>query len=293
MSFENAMLASGLIPGAIVADGRWRRCKTTDKPKKRNGAYVLYQDGRGFFKNWATDVELNSWRDGSASIRLPSPEELAQREESKRQERTRKIGAINAARAYWAKAQPLRGHPYLTNKQLSMTGCTDLRTDGKAILVPVFWGDRITSLQAIYADGQKRFWSGAPVKGGAYVLDRAKAAVTAFCEGLATGLAIFQSVRSARVVVAFDAGNLVHVVERMKPTGSVVICGDNDHATMARRGFNPGIDKATNAAELIGAGIAYPKDIEGSDWADALIEFGEGAHKRIERQILAEARYVT
>lgn len=25
MSFENAMLASGLIPGAIVADGRWRR----------------------------------------------------------------------------------------------------------------------------------------------------------------------------------------------------------------------------------------------------------------------------
>lgn len=293
MSFENAMLASGLIPGAIVADGRWRRCKTTDKPRKRNGAYVLHPDGRGYFRNWALDPELNSWRDGSASIRLPSPEELAQREERKRQERARKIGAINSARAYWEKAQPLRGHKYLSDKQLSMVGCTGLRTDGAAILVPVFWGDRITSLQAIYEDGQKRFWAGAPVKGGAYVLDRAKAAVTAFCEGLATGLAIFQSVRNARVVVAFDAGNLVHVVERMKPTGSVVICGDNDHATMARRGFNPGIDKAANAAELIGAGVAWPEGIEGTDFADALLEFGQGGHKRIERQILAKARYVT
>lgn len=34
-TFEQAMQASGLIPGAIVADGKWRRCKTTDKPLKK------------------------------------------------------------------------------------------------------------------------------------------------------------------------------------------------------------------------------------------------------------------
>lgn len=72
-----------------------------------------------------------------------------------------------------------------------------------------------------------------------------------------------------------------------------MICADNDHGTEAKRGTNPGREKAANAAELIGAGVAWPEGIEGTDFADALLEFGQGGHKRIERQILAKARYVT
>jgi hypothetical protein len=34
------------------------------------------------------------------------------------------------------------------------------------------------------------------------------------------------------------------------------------------------------------------KDIEGTDAADAIKEWGEGAHKRLERQIQGAARYV-
>lgn len=75
------------------------------------------------------------------------------------------------------------------------------------------------------------------MKGGAYVSDRPRVAVTAVCEGLATGLAIFQSLRMARVIVAFDAGNLIHAVGQLRPTGSVVICADNDHGTEAKRGL--------------------------------------------------------
>ena len=155
------------------------------------------------------------------------------------------------------------------------------------------WKDRIASLQAIYPDGQKRFWKGAPVKGCSYTLTRPGASITAVCEGFATGLAIYQAVRHASVIVAFDAGNLVHVVDRLRPKGSVVICADDDHGTEAKRGFNPGREKAANAAELIGAGVAWPEGIEGTDWADALAEWGASAHKRIERQILAKAKYVT
>jgi putative DNA primase/helicase len=61
---------------------------------------------------------------------------------------------------------------------------------------------------------------------------------------------------------------------------------------MIKRGMNPGIEKATNAAELIGAGVAWPEGIEKSDWADYLKEIGEGAAKKLERLILAKAKYV-
>lgn len=295
MTFEQALQASGLIPGEIVPDGRWRRCRTQDKrASKRNGAYVLYPDGRGYFRNWATDHAVSAWSDESTQIRTPSAAEMAERERRKKQEREYRLRAIRGAREQWAQARSPRSlHPYLERKGLSAVGTNALRVHGDALIVPVFWRDRLMSIQSITPDGQKRFWTGAPVKGGAFVLDRPRAAVTAVCEGLATGLAIFQSLRMARVIVAFDAGNLVHAVDQLRPTGSVVICADNDHGTEAKRGTNPGREKAANAAELIGAGVAWPEGIEGTDWADALVEWGEGAHKRIERQIQAKARYVT
>ena len=294
MTFEQALQASGLIPGAIVADGKWRRCKTTDKPKHRNGAYVLYADGRGYFRNWATDHAVNSWGADTAQVRTPSAAEMAERERRKKQEREYRLRAIRGAREQWAQARSPRSlHPYLERKGLSAVGTNALRVHGDALIVPVFWRDRLMSIQSITPDGQKRFWTGAPVKGGAFVLDRPRAAVTAVCEGLATGLAIFQSLRMARVIVAFDAGNLIHAVDQLRPTGSVVICADNDHGTEAKRGTNPGREKAANAAELIGAGVAWPEGIEGTDFCDMLIEGGINAAKSIERSILSKAKYVT
>lgn len=291
MSFEAAMTASGLIPGAIVADGKWRRCKTTDKPKHRNGAYVLYADGRGYWRNWATDFELNKWEPAGIELSAKADPEIARRRQEA--ERAARVNAVRGARARWNESEPMRNlHPYLERKGLNAAGCAGLRVWRDLLVVPVYFGNSITSIQTIDAGGQKRFWHGAPVKAGAYIMHRQRAAVTAVCEGLATGLAVYQSLRHASVIVAFDAGNLTPVVDRIRPTGNVVICADNDHATQARTGINPGIQKAENAAELIGAGVAFPKGIEGTDWADALAEWPNGA-RRIEREILAGAKYVT
>lgn len=291
MSFENAMRASGLIPGAIVADGKWRRCKTTDKPGKRNGAFVLYPDGRGYFRNWATDDGVNSWRDETVTQARAVDPAIAQRQREK--DRAYRLQAMRSARSFWSSARPLnRLHPYLDRKGLSPLGCAGLRGADGLLVVPVWHGEWIVSIQTITTDGAKRFWPGAPVKAGAFVIDRPRAALTVVCEGLATGLALFQSVRQARVVVAFDAGNIMPVIDRMRPTGSVCIAADNDHGTQARRGVNPGLEKARNAAELIGCGVAYPEGIEGTDFADLLKEYGQGGAKRIERLILAGARYV-
>ena len=87
MRFEDAMRLSGLMPRDIVADGKWRRCATEDKPRKRNGAYVLHPDGRGFWRNWATDSDISAWRDDSTRTAAPVDQAriAAHRENERRQ----------------------------------------------------------------------------------------------------------------------------------------------------------------------------------------------------------------
>jgi putative DNA primase/helicase len=291
MNFEQALRLGGLFPRDIIADGKWRRCPTEDHPRKKNGAYVLHPDGRGFFKNWAVDTDMNAWRDESATFK---PVDHARIKAMRDKERAQRIQSMRSARTYWNNSHQLsRPHPYLERKGLTPLGCGGLRINDGMLVVPVVNGDWLVSVQTITFDGEKRFWPGAPVKGGAFVLKRERAALTCLCEGLATGLAVYQSVRNATVIVAFDSGNLLPVVDRVRPTGSVVICADNDHKTFARRGFNPGLDAAAKAAELIGCGVAHPQGLEGSDFADALREWGDGAARKVERLVLAGSRYVS
>jgi len=296
--FEDALRISGLMPTSVIADDRWHRCATESKPRKRNGAYRLALDNAiGWFRDWALHEGVQTWRaDETTQVRVVDARKLrADRE----RERARRIASMRAARDFWNAAHPMRAlHPYIAAKKLSPQGCAGLRVSGRHLVVPVWNGEWIVSVQTIDEAGEKRFWPGAPVKAGCFFLERKGAALTVVCEGLATGLAVYQSMRVARVVVAFDAGNLLPVVQRIKPAGSVVIAADNDHETEARIGVNPGIRKAQEAAEAIGCGVAYPEGIAGSDWADALIEWTVEAdprsrrppptpHRRIERLIQA------
>lgn len=297
MRFEDALRLAGLLPTSIIPDDRWHRCATESKPRKRNGAYRLARDEAiGWYRDWALHDGAQTWRadDGAAVVRVDHAKVRAARE----LERQRRIAAMRSARNFWGAAAPMRTlHPYLAAKHLTALGCAGLRVAKAMLVVPVWHGDWIVSVQTITDAGEKRFWPGAPVKAGCYVIERKGAALTVFCEGLATGLAVFQSMRSARVVVCFDAGNLLPVVQRLKPSGAVVIAADNDHETAARIGVNPGLKKAQEAAQEAGCGIAYPEGIQGSDWADALIEWSAEAtsrwsapllpHRKIERLIHA------
>lgn len=292
MRFDDALRLAGLAPREIVADDRWHRCPTEGKPKKRNGAYKLARDGRiGWFRDWAAHDGVQTWRaDEETAVRLVDQAALRAARE---RERAQRIAAMRAARQFWGSAHAMKAlHPYLAGKRLSALGCAGLRIAGDLLVVPVWHGDWIVSVQTISGAGEKRFWKGAPVKAGCYLIERKGAAVTVFTEGLATGLAVYQSMRSARVVVCFDAGNLLPVVERTKPSGTVVIAADNDHATEARTGVNPGISKAMEAAQAIGCGVAYPEGIQGSDWADALIEWMPTPDPRNRRPVLPPHRRI-
>lgn len=292
LTFEQAMRLSGLLPRAIIADGKWRRCPTEDHPKKRNGAYILHPDGRGYWRNWALDDGVNAWADDNATQAKPMDMERIKAQRDR--ERQYRIQSVRSARQFWNNSRPLSlPHAYIAKKGLLPLGCAGLRVNDGLLVIPVMLGESLVSVQTIDAEGSKKFWPGAPVKSGCFILHRDRFAITIFCEGLATGLALFQSVKNARVIVCFNAGNLLDVTQYLKPTGSVVFAADNDHKTKVLRGFNPGIEKATNAAELIGAGVAYPEGIEGSDWDDWLREIGEGAARKLERLILSKAKYCT
>lgn len=292
LTFEQAMRLSGLLPRAIIADGKWRRCPTEDHPRKRNGAYILHPDGRGYWRNWALDDGVNAWADDNATQAKPMDMERIKAQRDR--ERQYRIQSVRSARQFWNHSRPLSlPHAYIAKKGLLPLGCAGLRVNDGLLVIPVMLGDSLISVQTIDAEGSKKFWPGAPVKSGCFILHRDRFAITIFCEGLATGLALFQSVKNARVIVCFNAGNLLDVTQYLKPTGSVVFAADNDHKTKVLRGFNPGIEKATNAAELIGAGVAYPEGIEGSDWDDWLREIGEGAARKLERLILSKAKYCT
>lgn len=318
MTFHAALLAAGLYPRDVQPDGRWYRCATEDKPKKRNGCYKLWPGGmRGFFRNYALHSDFIEWRElvrcqargcghdqdhgrrtcEKCGAALPvsnygmSPELQRQVKESRERDRQRRVEAIRGARAYWDGARPTMSHPYLEAKGLSIHGAIGLRARDGFLLIPMM-RESLLSIQKISADGEKLFWPGAPTRGTSFEIPRARASVTCICEGYATGLAVFQCVPQARVVITFDSGNLLPAIEHLGLHGTVVVCADNDHGTLARRGFNPGLIAAQKVADAIGCGVAYPTDIEGTDWADALKEWGERAPSRIQREILRGAKSV-
>lgn len=315
--FRTTLEAAGLRPRDIVADGRIRRCATESKPGKRNGWYVLHPDGHGVWGDWTSGSgdPIGNWRDSSVHVDTQALVRMqAMAAKQREQARQKRIAAIRKARQIWAECKDYRVHPYIESKGLSAMGCHHFRLwqgtithrvgeddNGRPIfdsvtdtwlVVPMYWRDRLVSLQRISAHGLKLNLPDAPTKAVSLELGRPRAAVTVLCEGPATALAIYQCVRNARVVMCFVAGNLLNVAQELKPTGSVVVFADNDHGTMARRGFNPGLDAARNVADLLGCGVAYPTGIEGTDAADFLQERGMRGGKELERLVCAGMRYV-
>lgn len=288
MNFYSALTASGLRPRDVIADGRWHRCPTDDKPKKRNGCYLLDPSGaKGVWKNYATDAEWNKWHDDTVTTRADARRTLQIRERDIR----RRAACVSAMRAHFAGLpRLLDGHQYLFDKGLSMLGCSGLRIDGDLLVIPMYLGNVLMSYQTITPAGEKKYRYGCATRNCAHFLSRRGAVVTCLAEGFATGLAIYQALPSASVVVCFDAGNLAHVAERLSVSGMVVICADNDWETEQRIGVNPGVRQGTEAARKIGCKVAYPTGIAGTDWADALKEWASPARLRVE--IMRQASFV-
>lgn len=194
----------------------------------------------------------------------PTPEEQARRaaeaqarQQAEELERKQKQAAAKAtAQSIWNRSRPADPkHPYLAAKGItdtqSIAGLRQNHYQGNVnLLVPLMYDREIVNIQSINQDGSKRFLAGGQVKGAYSVVGDAtqtdKGVVIA--EGFATAASIYQATGKP-VIVAFNAGNMVTVAERLAqtlpPDVPVTIAVDNDAS-------QTGITKAIQAAAHFG-----------------------------------------
>ena len=105
-------------------------------------------------------------------------------------------------------------------------------------------------------------------------------------EGYATGASIHEATRYA-VAVAFDAGNLKPVATALRvkfPDLRLILCADDDANTPG----NPGLTKATEAAQAVAGLVALPdfgpdRPEGAKDFNDLALHRGsEGVRKAVE-----------
>ena len=292
MDFVQALQAVGIVaPLHIPNNGSLVRCKTTDHPHKKNGAFSFHGDW-GWFQNWATMQEAQVWQSDKPMTEARKREIEREQAEAQYKQKQARINAVRAMRA-WFEALPVQKveSEYLERKGLSNLGLDRVRMDGKSLIVPVFWNDRLITTQEIKPTGEKKFAFGCPSKGGYFVIG-SKTDLTVFAEGFATGLAIYQFIRNCRVVVCFSAGNMPKVASdwmaQNKVKGLTVVACDNDYQTSN----NAGITFGKQAAEIIGCNAVYPQGISGTDYDDALRDDSWGGVTQLKKELLVGAKMV-
>lgn len=162
------------------------------------------------------------------------------------------------AQALYRHGATVGEHSYIERKQLG--GLHNARIDEAtgALLIPMWVsGIGLVNIQRIYRDGTKRYLKDGRVNGAYSVIGsllNAKRVLVA--EGWVTACTLYE-LHGLTVVVAFSAGNLLTVCQALRSqfAGTVIVAGDDDRQTPG----NPGRAKAIQAAESIGATVAFPK----------------------------------
>jgi putative DNA primase/helicase len=260
--FREPTASAGFILNEIIGDGKVHR-----DPVDGAVAYCLHLDGapNGWAHNWRTG-ETFKWKANGQRLNHEERERAdaeikaakAERDADKAERHAR---ATAETERRWNDAKPAReDHPYLVLKGIKPHGGRELNGE---LLIPVMRDGKRIGLQFIFWDANsgkwvKRFLKGAQTQGGSSIVGPIENANTiAIAEGFATA-ATFYEATGIPCVVAFYAGNLLPVAQALKaafPTGvEFIIAADDDHM----RPGNPGLTKASEAAQAIGARLANP-----------------------------------
>jgi putative DNA primase/helicase len=263
-SFRRALVNRHIVPPETLnADGLLHRCDAAGRHGRHDAAYVLHLDGTpaGGFINWQDGKGWEPWRLDQTSpldpaqrsqwlARVQAGRERALAETAQRHEAARLV----AERIWNSAHSDPDNHPYLVAKGVLAYG---VRQHLGVLVVPVRSDDGVLqSLQFISATGAKRFLKGGQVQGMFGWVGGPAQDVVCVAEGFATAASI-HAATGWPVAIAFHAGNLQAVagtLRRQHPEARLVICADDDHATVG----NPGLTLARLAAAAVGAGLAVP-----------------------------------
>lgn len=273
--FKQAMAHAGLPPPeAICPDGAIHRFSTNGKRGDTSGWYVFHADGiaagafgdwrQGFSQDWSskerkamTPEEWQAHQERVQAMKAQREAELAQRQAE----------AAQTAQQLWDKASPAPHHPYLTAKGVKGHG---VREFGGRLLIPLWDGGSLQSLQAIAEDGIKRFHPGGKTQGCYHAIGKPEGRIVV-CEGYATGASIHEATGWA-VACAMTAINLLPVAQALHakyPALQIVLAADDDWHTAG----NPGMQAATEAAQAVGGLIAIPRF--GADRPEGATDFND------------------
>lgn len=272
--FVAFMEGAGVIPAEPIAQRLGSgalirfRCEGDGKGRK-NGWAILYLDERpaGAFGNYKLNTGTLKWKSGEDRPALSAEERAALqrewREASARREAERRDAerqaALDAA-DLWARAgRANTDHPYIVRKLLD---ASSLRQIGKQLLVPMFdAAGLLWNLQRISPNGEKRFLRGGRVDDLFCIVgSMAGAKTVGIAEGYATAAAVARA-GGIPCIASFSTKNMLRVARlwhERRPDFEFLICGDDDRATEARTGKNPGREAALAAAAEIGAKVVFP-----------------------------------
>ncbi|MDO4724694.1 MAG: DUF927 domain-containing protein [Comamonadaceae bacterium] len=204
--------------------------------------------------------------------------------------------AMREAQARWDAASDTGTSPYLLRKGVAAHGLR-FEADG-TLLVPLrdaegtLWSvqrilpqPRDGGPDKLFGKGSRKsglwHWIGAPgaaiaSTGIATDTTARAAAVLAVGEGYATCASV-HAATGWPVAVAIDAGNLLAVCRALRsqyPGALIVVCGDDDRATQARAGHNPGRKHAQAAAHAVD-GLAIFPSLPAESLADGASDFND------------------
>lgn len=234
---------------------------------------------------------LGSWKDGSKLHFLPGDLTVNDRkiaklqieEAQKKIEQARKVKQAEAAdyaRSLFANAKTEGDHEYLIRK--GITRLHGARIANDVLLIPMVDVEgRMTGLQRIFPNGDKRFITGQLNKGSFHVMGDLNEPEIFVVEGYADAAAIRQAIGKT-VVVAFSAHAIKDVALALKHRDisvDLTICGDADEV---------GKEAAAKAAMVTQSAIVIPRGEEVKDWNDLYVKDGA---EEVRRQLFeAEPR---
>jgi phage/plasmid primase-like uncharacterized protein len=245
-------------------------------------------DTRGIEK-----ATLRQWKASANSSEVRSKREADERKNRERSQRAREW----AKRRYESASSAQPDHPYLVRKKAGVYG--DLRQIGGSLIVPlrdIETGEFVT-YQKIQASGYKNFVSPFCDRQAAFVIaGDIKEGPVILCEGLATGLTLYELV-SCTTVCAMSSGNLAGIAGTLRkkyPDRKIFIATDDDTATAEKTGRNPGLEAAKKAMSAGLDGILRPPFLpedrnDATDWNDYADLHGPDTAERILRGLMDNA----
>lgn len=302
-----------------------------DKPSEKSGFYVAFADQHpaGYIKNNRTGQEVK-WKskgysltdEERAAMQAEAATKLAERAKAEAIQHDKVSAALTVFYNNAPAADPQA--TYLQNKGIEAVDIRvvpaqfDIQTDpqimvGKnfsesktlrennpdaivftagELLVPAQdANNQLWQVQAVQANGSKRFASGGKKEGaffpvgGMEALDAAPVIIIG--EGYATAKSLSEGAGMA-TVAAFDSGNLEKVALAMReryPDKPIIVAGDDDHSLESKPPFiNVGKEKAKAAAKAVGGEailpIFAPGEKEGEHGAK-LTDFNDLAQKSV------------